>query len=306
MKYRTYKIVLYSIFIFIICSFFVLKKIMMLSFCEIINPKLSKIDNKVNKFINKGYNINITYLYFKGNIDDIKKNIEVFMEIIDYLDTKYKKEKDIFKRGKVSIKLIQMGINDEEKIENISKIVSYAKSKNIFIWISAFHYTNIKEESGLYLKLLERGFYNIGITIACYHKFSSDYVNLVLKKGGHIRLVKGYYNDGEIKDWNLVTKIYFENAKKIIKSGDYHQLATHDFKNVLYPLNKIKKLNTLNNIEIGFFINSIKHIERETKKYNIEIINKCMFITFGKKLKYFKSNFSHISYPRLIRVKNII
>ncbi len=279
---------------------------MMLSFSEIFNPKLSKIENKVNKFINKGYNINITYLFFKGNKDDIKKNVEVFIEIIDYLDEKYKDVSDIFKRGKVSIKLIQMGLNDKEKMENISKMVSYAKSKNIFIWISAFHYNNIGEEYSVYLHLLERGFNNLGITIACYHQFASDYVNLILKKNGNIRLVKGYYNDGEIKDWNLVTKIYLENAKKIIKSGDYHQLATHDFKNILYPLNKIRKLNTLTNIECGFFINSIKHIERETTKYNIEIINKCMFITFGEKIRYLKSNFSYISYPRLLRVKNII
>ena len=81
-------------------------------------------------------------------------------------------------------------------------------------------------------------------------------MDLVLAKGGHIRLVKGYYNDGQIRDWNKVTQNYLENAKKIVKSSDYHQIATHDFKNVLKPLNDIKKLETLVNKEFDFFINA--------------------------------------------------
>jgi proline dehydrogenase len=295
-----YKIILYSLLFISLLFFLIIKNIMMLSLSEIFNPKLSKIEGKVNKFIKKGYNVNITYLYFKGNHKDIQKNIEVFKNIIDYLDIIALGNEDIFKRGKVSIKLIQMGLTYEEKIKNFLNMVSYAKSKNIFVWISAFHYKNIREECSIYLHLLERGFDNIGITIACYHKNATNYVNLILKKGGHIRLVKGYYNDGEIKNWNIVTRIYLENAKNIIKSGNYHQLATHDFKNILDPLNKIKKLDTLHNIEIGFFINSNKHVNREIKKYNINLNNKCMFITFGKKFRYIRSNFKHISYPRLI------
>ena len=146
----------------------------------------------------------------------------------------------------------------------------------------------------------------MGITIACYHHGASDYVDMILRAKGHIRLVKGYYNDGQIKNWSTVTEKYFENAKKIIKSPDYHQLATHDFMNILEPLNRIKRLNTMYNIEFGFFINASKHVENECKKYKLTLSNKCVFITFGKKFRYIRSNFLHISYPRLIRVKNII
>ena len=66
----------------------------------------------------------------------------------------------------------------------------------------------------IHVHLLERGYKNVGITIACYHRVASIYVDLVLAKGGHIRLVKGYYNDGQIRDWNKVTKNYLGKCKK--------------------------------------------------------------------------------------------
>ena len=101
----------------------------MISFGEMFDPKLSKIYNKVDKIMDKGYNANITYLYFKGNRKDIKKNIEVFKEIIDYLDDLYEDEKNMFKRGKVSLKMIQLGMDYEEKLENLIEILNYAFSK---------------------------------------------------------------------------------------------------------------------------------------------------------------------------------
>ena len=297
---------LYVFVFLVIVTFLVAKQAMMISFSEIFNPSLSKIDARVNKLIKKGYNANITYLYFKGTKKDIQKNFEVFMEIIDYLSDLYKDETDIFKKGKVSLKMIQLGMTYEEKFENLMKLLNYAQSKNIFVWISSFHYKNVQEECSTYLNLLERGYKNIGITIACYHRVASIYVDIVLARNGHIRLVKGYYNDGQIKDWDQVTKNYLENAKKIVKSPYYHQIATHDFKNVLKPLNDIKKLESLQNKEFGFFINATKHVERETKKYGIKLPMKCVLITFGKKFRYIRSNLFYISYARLLRVKNII
>ena len=301
---------IYFFLISVICSIligiYLLKKNMMLSFSEIFNPDMKKIERKVDLFLEKGYDANITYLYFDGSKKDIKRNIEVFKDIVDFLDKKYYKENDIFKRGKVSLKMIQFGLNSKEIIDNLVEFLNYAKSKNIFVWISAFHHTHTWDECMTYISLFERGYTNLGITIACYHKKVDKYVNLVLNRGGHIRLVKGYYNDGQIKDWNIVTQNYYRNALKIIKSPQYQQLATHDFDKVLAPLNKIKKLENLYNKEFGFFINSTKHVESEMKKYNINLPNKCIFITFGKKFKHIKTNFNYINFRRLLRIKNII
>jgi hypothetical protein len=303
--YYKFKIIIIIIFLLLLTLFF-LKRNGEISLNEIFNPNLKKIEGKVNNYMNKDFNINITYLYYKGTLKDINKNIEVFKEIIDYLDDKYSDEPNLFKRGKVSIKLNQMGNTPEEKNNNFTKIANYAISRNIFIWISAFHHKQTEEEFSTYINLKERGYHNIGITIACYHKEVDNYVNVILNKGGNIRLVKGYYNDGNIRNWNIVTQNYLRNAMKIIKSNNYHQLATHDFKNVLVPLFKQKNLNHLPNIEMAFFINSMKHLRKEMNKYNLEIKNKCVFLVFGKKFRYIRTNFSHISLQRLIKVKNII
>ena len=152
---------------------------------------------------------------------------------------------------------------------------------------------------------MDRGVKNVGITIATY-RIAGVYVDLILNRNGHIRLVKGYYNDGQIRDWNVVTQNYLDNAKKILKHQNYHQIATHDFKNILAPLNKIQRLEYMENKEFGFFINSIKHVETECKKYGIKLPMKCVLITFGKKFRYIRSNLFHISYRRLLKVKNII
>ena len=85
-KSSYYNLMLYVFVFLLLITFFIAKESAMISFGEMFNPKLSKIYNKVDKIIDKGYNANITYLYFKGNRKDIKKNIEVFKEIIDYLD----------------------------------------------------------------------------------------------------------------------------------------------------------------------------------------------------------------------------
>lgn len=300
------QIIFFLILFSILFIIYLIQKNAMLSFSEIFNPDIKKIERKVDLLSKKGYKSNITYLYFDGSKEDIKRNIEVFKDIVDFLDKKYYKEKDIFKRGKVSIKMSQLGFNKKEIMDNLIEFLNYAKYKNILIWISAFHHTHTWDECMTYISLFERGYTNIGITIACYHKKVDKYVNLVLNKGGHIRLVKGYYNDGEIKDWDIVTQNYYRNALKIIKSPQYHQLATHDFEKVLAPLNKIIKLENLYNKEFGFFINSIKHVEREMKKYNINLPNKCILITFGKKFKHLKTNFNYINFKRLLRIKNII
>ena len=64
---KNYKYVFYSILVIFFMIFIIAKRSFMLSISELFNAKLSKVDDKVNKFINKGFNANITYLYYKGN-----------------------------------------------------------------------------------------------------------------------------------------------------------------------------------------------------------------------------------------------
>lgn len=114
-----------------------------------------------------------------------------------------------------------------------------------------------------------------------------------------MRIVKGYYNDGEIKNWKEVTKNYYEGCRMILNSNTNHQIATHDFKNVIIPLHKEFNLNENNNIEFGFFVNSIKYVEKQFKKNNINLKNKYALLTFGKIYRYLKYNIKDISLKRI-------
>lgn len=49
----------------------------------------------------------MSYLYTKDS--DANENILKFTNIINYLHNKYKYEKNIYKKGKVSIKIVQFG-----------------------------------------------------------------------------------------------------------------------------------------------------------------------------------------------------
>ena len=48
------------------------------------------------------------------------------MEVIDNLSDLYEDEKDIFKKGKVSLKMVQLGMTYEEKLENLKVLLNYA------------------------------------------------------------------------------------------------------------------------------------------------------------------------------------
>lgn len=259
------------------------------------NTKLNSLFKRIIYFEKKGYIQNISYLYTKNS--DISENIMKFKNIINYLHDKYKYEKDIYKKGKVSIKIVQFGNTYREKLYNIINFVNYSKEKNIFVWLSAFRNDNLKNEYSIYLHLLKLGFTNVGLTIACYHNYTKKYVENIIKNNGHIRLVKGYYNDGKIKDINKINKIYLYNAYKIIESKNYHILATHDFKNILSKINNIKNLD---NIEFSFFENSINHIEKEMKKYNINFKQKSLHFVFGNTIKHIYDTILNI------QLKNIL
>ena len=237
----------------------------------------------------------MSYLYTKDS--DINENILKFTNIINYLHNKYKYEKDIYKKGKVSIKIVQFGNTYRERLYNIINFVNYAKYKNIFVWLSAFYNNNLEDEYSIYLQLLKLGFTNVGLTIACYHNYTNKYVENILKNNGHIRLVKGYYNDGIIKDINKINKIYLYNAYKIINNNNYHILATHDFKNILSRINNI---NNLNNIEFSFFENSINHIEKEMKKYNINFKQKSLHFVFGNTIKHIYDTFLNVQLKNML------
>ena len=116
----------------------------------------------------------------------------------------------------MSIKIQQLSLCKKEQWKRLLDIVDYAQRKNIFIWLSAIIKETLDTEYKFYIKLLSKGYKNIGITLAAYNTSVSDKIDYLLSRKGHVRLVKGIY-EGDVYDSKEIDNIYIENAKKCIQ-----------------------------------------------------------------------------------------
>lgn len=284
-----------------------------LSFSELYNSSIEKVIYKIEKLKKNGFNTNMTYLYYTSNNNEKRNNIiqKNILEFINIANCLMIENDNYCSSNKISLKLNQLGESYEESFKNLKTILDEAEKNNIFVWIASHRRENMEDELKTYFDCIESGYENVGITLACYHESVGDSVDKILRQGGNIRLVKGYYKDGEIKDDSIITKNYYENAIKLIEDKQFHQLAGHDFKNIIFPLylkykNTEYDFETNDKLEFGFFYNALKHVKYNLKSYNIVLKNKCCLVTYGNKVKYFKSNIGDISIWKMLKVKAII
>lgn len=296
-------IVLFLIF-FILFFSVVLKKIGKVSINELLfGSSLKKVERHIDRVSKLGYKINVTYLLYNGNKKDVELTKNTFIKTLIRLDGLSDENKHFFYRDKLSLKINQLGLTFEEKMENLIEILEFARDRNIMVWISSHKKKDSETEFSVYKNLRKKGFNNVGITLAAYHNSFLSKVQEVLDMGGITRVVKGYYKDGEIQDWNLVTQNYYQGARLLFLSGTNHQIAGHDFDNIIVPLHKEFNLNENTNMEFGFFLNSIGYVEKQLQENNITLRNKYALITFGKIYRYLKSNIKDISFKRSIKAK---
>ena len=296
-------IVLFLIF-FILFFSLVLKKIGKVSINELLfGSSLKKVERHIDRVSKLGYKINVTYLLYNGNKKDVELTKNTFIKTLIRLDGLSDENKHFFYRDKLSLKINQLGLTFEEKMENLIEILEFARDRNIMVWISSHKKKDSQTEFSVYKNLRKKGYDNVGITLAAYHNSFLSKVQEFLDMGGITRVVKGYYKDGEIQDWNLVTQNYYQGARLLFLSGTNHQIAGHDFDNIIVPLHKEFNLNENTNMEFGFFLNSIGYVEKQLQENNITLRNKYALITFGKIYRYLKSNIKDISFKRSIKAK---
>ena len=248
------------------------------------NTKLEDNKNDIKKFIKNGYLISISILPIFSEDND---SYSEYYSIIDYLD-KISTSNNIYKRNKMSIKIQQLSMNKGLQWERLDNLVNYANKKNIFVWLSAINRETLDIEYDFYLRLISNGYKNVGITLAAYNSNLSKKTDHILNMKGHVRLVKGIY-EGNIYNNNEIDKMYVDNGKKLIDSGYYHTLATHDFK----ILNFFHKYNEDFNsyIEIAYFYNSYNYVKNELKSSPIKTKFMSFYIFHGNKYLFMKDNF---------------
>jgi hypothetical protein len=261
----------------------------------ILNTKIFSQEDIINILKNNpDYNISISfYPYYLNNNTKKLKYLYGMVDILNTIgDT----------NNMVSIKLSWF----KDSCSNINfnlleKFIEYSNDKKIKICISAYLRKYRNEEIDIYFKLFNKGYKNVIITLATYHHDVDSKVDLILKNNGTIRLVKGWWNDGTEKNWNKGTENYYRNANKLVETGGFHILATHDFKLLkrLYDKNTKRQMD---NLLIAFYYFNKKYVKKQVELFAYKIKLKSFYRVYGNTILDI-TNFLH---SNLIRNSKLI
>jgi len=132
----------------------------------------------------------------------------------------------------VSVKLTQLGLDIDEAycLENTRRIVEAAKAGNNFVRIDMEDSTKTDATLRVF-KTLFRQYGNAGIVLQAYLYRTEKDLEEALAMGARVRLCKGAYQEPDavaFPDKADVDANYIKLMKKLLKSGIYHGIATHD------------------------------------------------------------------------------
>ena len=192
MKYiKSKRKVIFFFIILIIVFLIFIKKLGKVSINELLyGSSLKKVERHIDKVSKLGYKINVTYLLYNGNKKDVELTKNTFIKTLIRLDGLSDENKHFFYRDKLSLKINQLGLTFQEKMENLIEILEFARDRNIMVWISSHKRTDSQTEFSVYKNLKKKGYNNVGITLAAYHKSFLSKVQEVLDMGGITRIVK--------------------------------------------------------------------------------------------------------------------
>jgi proline dehydrogenase len=134
----------------------------------------------------------------------------------------------------VSVKLTQLGLDIDEDycLQNARRIVEAAKRYGNFVRIDMEDSSKTDATLDIFKRLYgEYG--NVGIVLQAYLYRAEEDVDAALAMGARVRLCKGAYKElAEVAfpEKRDVDANYIRLMKKLLKSGVYHGIATHDEK----------------------------------------------------------------------------
>ena len=134
----------------------------------------------------------------------------------------------------VSVKLTQLGLDVSQELcyDNTRRIVEAARRRGNFVRIDMEDSTKTEATLNVFRRL--RGeFDNVGIVVQSYLYRTEKDVDELLAIGARIRLCKGAYKEPAsvaFPDKRDVDANYVRVMRKLLASGIYHGIATHDEK----------------------------------------------------------------------------
>jgi proline dehydrogenase len=147
--------------------------------------------------------------------------------------------------GGLSIKPTQVGlsISVKECLENLDKIIEIASQSLSFVWIDMESSEHTDATFKIYLSLFEK-YERLGVVVQSNLKRTENDLDMLLKKGAKIRLVKGAYHESSKNSYKTRHDVD-ENFKKLMKTlfeqGNEFAIATHDSKLIDLAIDLSKK-----------------------------------------------------------------
>ena len=132
----------------------------------------------------------------------------------------------------VSVKLTQLGLDISPELcyNNTRALVEAARQYNNFVRIDMEDSTKTDATFDIF-KRLRAEFENVGIVVQSYLYRTEKDIDELLQMGARIRLCKGAYKEPETVAFAKKADVdanYVKLMKKLLPSGIYHGIATHD------------------------------------------------------------------------------
>jgi proline dehydrogenase len=171
-------------------------------------------------------------------------NVQVSRSVSDYFTLVSNLRKSKISGG-LSIKPTQVGLSISEKqcIENLDTIIEVALQSQSFVWIDMESSEYTDNTIKIYQNLFEK-YERLGVAIQANLKRSQNDLELLLKKGSKIRLVKGAYHESvknAYKTKHEVDKNYEKLMNILFEQGNEFAIATHDSKLIEKAIDLSKK-----------------------------------------------------------------
>ena len=136
--------------------------------------------------------------------------------------------------GGLSIKPTQVGlsISVKECLENLDTIIEIALQSQSFVWIDMESSEHTDNTLKIYQDLFEK-YERLGVAIQANLKRTQNDLEMLLKKGSKIRLVKGAYRESAKNAYKTryeVDRNYNKLMQTLFEQGNEFAIATHDSK----------------------------------------------------------------------------
>ena len=134
----------------------------------------------------------------------------------------------------VAVKATQLGICVNESLfrSNYEKIVSFAETRRIFVWLDMENSEYVDATINAYIHVLKKH-KNVGIAIQSKIRRSYHDAKMLVKHGGIIRIVKGAYKENAriaYTERKQIDANYIRIMEYLFRNSKKFMIATHDYR----------------------------------------------------------------------------